>query len=331
MLHSLAPPDGTTKYVNQIDEGAAEDVTVLHFSWRTALRGQFDVLHLHWPELLLRARTRPKRLGKHLAMRLLLARTARRNVPVVRTVHNLAPHEAGSTVERALLRRIDDATDLFVRLNPTTEIGRDVPTVTILHGHYRERFASHPRSEPVTGRLLYFGIIRAYKGVDRLLAVFPDLADGPGGAGIGLRIVGSPSADMRTAIEAAAAGDPRISARLAFVPDAELVQEVTAAELVVLPYREMHNSGVLLVALSLDRPVLVPRTPSNSALADEVGQGWVLQYDGELTADAVRAALADVRGGGRTTRPHLDGRDWDSLGRQHSAAYRGLLSARGWS
>ena len=243
----------------------------------------------------------------------------------MRTVHNVAPHESGSASERRLLRRIDAATDLFVRLNPTTELDGASRVTTILHGHYRDRFAPHPRAEPVRGRIVYFGIIRAYKGVDRLLEVFPQLGD----EDARLRIVGSPSADMRTLVEAAAERDPRITARLAFVPDEELVHEVSGAELVVLPYREMHNSGALLVALSLDRPVLVPRSPSNAALAEEVGEGWVLLYDGDLTAAAVRDALEAVRAPGRAPRPRLEGRDWATLGQQHAQAYRELLTDRG--
>ena len=37
VLHSLAPPDGTTKYVDQMTVGAPDDVDVSYFSWRRAL------------------------------------------------------------------------------------------------------------------------------------------------------------------------------------------------------------------------------------------------------------------------------------------------------
>ena len=40
----------------------------------------------------------------------------------------------------------------------------------------------------------------------------------------------------------------------------------------VLPYRQMHNSGAVLAALSLDRPVLVPATDQRG-LGAEVGPG----------------------------------------------------------
>ncbi len=63
----------------------------------------------------------------------------------------------------------------------------------------------------------------------------------------------------------------------------------------VLPYREMHNSGAALTALSLNRPVLVPDNEVNRELAEEVGPGWVFRYDGELTGRHLLDALAAHR------------------------------------
>ncbi|PWJ48643.1 beta-1,4-mannosyltransferase [Quadrisphaera granulorum] len=322
VLHSLAPPDGTTKYVDQITQMAPPGVDVGYFSWRTALTGRYDVLHLHWPELLLRARTPRKRLAKRAAMLALLLRTRITRTPIVRTVHNPRPHEAGSWAERRLLAAVDASTSLFIRLNATTTVAPGKRVETILHGHYRDRFAQHPRSEAVPGRLVYAGIIRPYKGVDRLLELAPHLAP----HGVSTRVVGSPSDDMRSLVEKAVHDEPSVSARLAFVPDADLVTEVTAGELVVLPYRELHNSGALLVALSLDRPVLVPRTPSTESLRDEVGADWLHLYDGELQVDHVLAAFAAARQRQPGDRPRLEGRDWDHIGRAHAAAYAAVLA-----
>lgn len=325
VLHSLAPPDGTTKYVDQMTEGAPDDVEVTYFSWSRALRGDYDVLHLHWPELLLRARSRPKRFAKRQAMRATLFLARRRGTPIVRTVHNLQPHESGGRAERRILAAVDRRTALFIRLNPTTDLPTHYPVVTILHGHYRDRFADHRRSPRESGRILYFGIIRPYKNVEKLIEVYT--ADAR--PGTHLRIVGSPSPELRGRIERAAASHPDVSTRLAFVEDSELVSEITAATLVVLPYAEMHNSGAALVALSLDRPILVPRTPSNQALATEVGAPWVQLYDGDLDGAVLDAALAAAEVLGADERPRLEGRDWDEVGRRHRDVYRSVLSPEG--
>ena len=74
-----------------------------------------------------------------------------------------------------------------------------------------------------------------------------------------------------------------------------LAREILESELVVLPFVEMTNSSSMILALSLDRPVLVPRLPVTEELAAEVGPGWVLIYDGELDAAALAGALAARR------------------------------------
>lgn len=324
VLHSLAPPDGTTKFVDQMTEGAPSDVDVSYFSWKRALKGDYDVLHLHWPEFLLRGRSARLRLGKRQAMRATLALARLRRVPIVRTVHNLHPHEEGSRAERRLLESVDRHTDVFIRLNPTTELEPWMSGVTILHGHYRDRFAAHAGTTREPGLILYFGIIRPYKNVEKLLEVFGE-RERPGQR---LRIVGSPSADLGERILALAAQNDAISTNLSFVEDAQLVREIGAATLVVLPYAEMHNSGAALVALSLDRPILVPRTPSNTALADEAGAEWVIQYDGELTDEALTAAVAAAEAIPAGARPRLEGRDWDEVGRRHRDVYRSAIAKR---
>lgn len=126
-----------------------------------------------------------------------------------------------------------------------------------------------------------------------------------------LRIVGNPATpQMRSLVEEACAQDPRISALLAYVEEPVLAREVSEAELVVLPYRQMHNSGTLLLALSLARPVLAPWSESNAAIAEEVGPGWVFLYEGEFDAALLTGMLDKVRAAPRGAAPDLSQRDW---------------------
>lgn len=323
VLHSLRA-DSSTTYVDQVVGSRPPGADVRLFRWSTALAGRYDVLHVHWPELLIRDSRRPwlrpvrRRLLDLLLLRLRLTRT-----PLVWTAHNLSPHEPGDPSEQRALRRFSRRVDLAIRLNPASPVDVGRRRVTIPHGSYREPFAGHPQPAAEPGRLLYFGVIRPYKGVDALLAAFSQLP----GADLRLRVVGNPHQGQAELVEAAVAADPRIGALLRFVADRELVEEICRAQLVVLPYRGgMHNSGSLLAALSLDRPVLVPASPTNAALAEEVGPGWVLQYDGELTAEVLADAVA------RTAtppaqRPRLDDRDWAEVARRHGEAYREVLAA----
>jgi beta-1,4-mannosyltransferase len=323
VLMALTPPDGSTRYVDQITAGAPPEVSITYRTWRSAFTGRYDVFHVHWPEFLVRAKNPLTSVGRGVLLLLLLARLKVGRVAIVRTLHNLAAHEdLESRWQRWLLAVLHGQTTLFIRINPATELDTDAPVVTIPHGHYRDRFAAMDKRDPPPKRLLYFGLIRGYKGIDGVL----DLVAAGADPELTLRIVGKPMSDAVVAqIRRAAEQDRRITARLQFVPDEDLVAEVTAAQVVVLPYREMHNSGAVLVALSLDRPVVVPRTAVNEALDDEVGPGWVFMYDGVLTAEVVDLALAASALRGRRP-PDLRDRDWAAVGEGHYQAYLRAVS-----
>ena len=317
VLLSLTPPDGTTRYVVQLVEGVPAEVSLLFFSWRTALLGGYDVFHVHWPEFLIRGRSAIERLFRSCLFAALLLRLKASGIPIVRTVHNLSPHEEGAWLEPALLRLCDARTALFIRLNAATDLGGRKNVVTILHGHYKDRFKSFPLPAARAGRFLYFGLIRPYKGVDDLLSAFSQLK----GEDLELRVVGRPSGDLGELVLAACRADSRVSSRLEFVEDEVLVREVGEAETVVLPYREMQNSGSLLVALSLGRPVVAPESPSNRLIAEEVGTEWLYLYEGALTADVLCRARAAFRSLPVGASPGLHGRDWKRLGEAHYQAY----------
>lgn len=323
VLHVLPAPDGTTQYVDHMIGGAPPEIRILTFSWPRAILGAYDVLHVHWPEFLVRQRTPVGRFVKVLLAYALLLRLELTETPVVRTAHNIAPHESGDRLERAFLDALDRRTALWIRLNSTTPLPPGVRSATIPHGHYRSVFPPDPGTGPEPGRLVQFGLIRRYKGIERLLDVFRAVND----PAMRLTIVGkSQDTALADHVAAVAAADDHIEARLEFVPDDVLAREVRRAELVVLPYQEMHNSGAALLALSLDRPVLVPRSAATDDLAREVGEGWVIMFDDMLQpADLLRAIAVARMTRGRGTRPHLDARDWEQIGRSHAAAYRKVV------
>lgn len=321
VLQSLGKPDDTTNpYLVQLLRALPAEVEVKFFSIRNALFSRYDVFHVHWPEYLIRHGAPLATLVKRLCVALLLLRLWLTGVPVVRTLHNARPHEPGGRIEAMLLRWLDRLTTRRIRIN-AAERETDPRTDTILHGHYRDWYAAHPVPHPVRGRLLCFGLIRPYKGTETLIDAFRSLED----ARSRLRIVGNPvGEEMRRVVEEACIADPRISARLEYVSDPVLAHEIGEAQAVVLPYRDMQNSGALLLALSLGRPVLVPRSAANAALAAEVGAEWVRLYDGPLQAEILDRALRDDTPR-RAALPDLSRRDWPALGAQHYATYVAAL------
>ncbi|MGY1842293.1 glycosyltransferase [Modestobacter sp. SYSU DS0875] len=319
------PRPTTNPYIVMLGRSLAalEDVELRTFSWRRALLRRYDVFHVHWPEILVAGQSPLKALVRQLLFLLLLARLRLTRTPLVRTVHNLELPQGISRREVALLRLAERLTTLRIRLNESTEVAPGRPAELIVHGHYRDWFARFPQAATVPGRITFFGLVRRYKGVERLIEVVTATPGDRVEGDLSLHVAGRPSSDeLADRLRRTAATDPRVHLRLEFLDDADLVAEVTAAELVVLPYREMHNSGGALTALSLARPVLVPANDVTRALAAEVGPGWVWTYDGDLESADLVGALRGVRTRGEVPAPDLSARDWDVAGRAHLAAYR---------
>lgn len=325
VLMSFERPRATTNpYIVQLFEGLREhpDVEPQLFSWRRALSGKYDLFHVQWVETMLAGRTPLRRRAKELLYLALLGLIRVRGAKLVRTAHNLTPHDPQRGLRGLAVRLTERCSDLVIRLNGHTELLTPTAAVTIPHGHYRDWLAPHRVEVPrAPRRVLYFGLIRPYKGIEDLLDV---IADQPS-ADIELRIVGAPLDEaLARRIRAAAASDPRVTCDLRYVDDATLTVEVLSAGVVVLPYRAMHNSGALLLALSLDTPVLAPSNAVTEELAAEVGPSWLRTFEGSLTMDDIRQAL-DVASRLANVAPDLSARDWPPLISAHVSAYRSAL------
>ena len=125
---------------------------------------------------------------------------------------------------------------------------------------------------------VFFGQIRPYKGVPELVEAFSslDLPDAE------LWIVGNPHTDdIEAQVTALAASDPRIETRLAFVPDDRIQYYLNAADVLVLPYRKILNSGSAHLGLSFATPIVAPKIgclpetvpPENDLLYDPAADG----------------------------------------------------------
>lgn len=325
VLMSLRRPTPTTNpYVSQLAASLPEDVSVTWFSWSAGLLGRYEVFHVHWPEVLVRRSTRARTLLAQVRFAALMLRLQLTRTPVVRTLHNPGSHEAGRPTEVRLLAWCDRLTRHWVLLNAETPSPAGRSTV-VLHGHYRDWYRGVPVPPSRPGRLLFFGLVRPYKGVERLLVAFRGLDD----ARASLRIVGrAADPEVGRRVSALVDADERTAAVLGHADDATLAAELGRAQLVVLPYEELHNSGAVLLALSLGRPVLVPSTPTTDALAQEVGQEWVLRYRGALQPGDLAAGLAAVHASTNGGAPDLSQREWPGLGRQHGDVYEAERNRR---
>lgn len=311
----------TSLLVNSLDATA---VRTEYFRWSTAFWRPFDIVHFHWPEYMARHRLAALSAVKCVLLWLFILRVRLTRAALVRTVHNVAPHESGHRLERWVLSALDSATTVWIVLNTATPTAAPARTRLLPHGHYRDWYEVHDTASIVRGRILTFGLQRAYKGTNTLIEAFGRL---PPAMRFELRICGKPATPQdRTEIDAYASGRPSVLTDLRFLADSELAAEIGAAEVVVLPYRAMHNSGAALLALSLNRPIIVPRSPATDLLADEFGEEWVVVYEDQLTGEILHNALQRVRNSQRANEVDMQSRDWTHLAHILEQTYREALS-----
>lgn len=102
---------------------------------------------------------------------------------------------------------------------------------------------------------LYFGNLRPYKGVEDLICTFEKIQPPV----TGLVIAGRPwNKAYAESISALAGGNDRIILHLQMIPDEELQVYFAAADLVVLPFKNVLNSGSALLAMGFGKAVVAP-------------------------------------------------------------------------
>ncbi|MGA3091059.1 MAG: glycosyltransferase [Terriglobales bacterium] len=309
MIKVLAQPAFNTRAENPytwlLYNAMAAEVT--DFSYRRSLDARYDIFHIHWPELELNAIPGVAEAAARLKLKLTLMDALRaRGTRIVWTVHNLKAHEGlHPRLEQwfwpAFTRRLDGfialtssgqtaATERFVNLE-------HVPGYVIPHGHYRGEYPVNTEADARQELnlaedakvFLFFGQIREYKNVPGLIRAFRKLAD----ADAILCIAGRPKPEgVGEQLRREAAGDPRIRLHLENIPKDRVQFFFRAANLVVLPYRDILNSGTAILALSFSRPILVPCRGAMGELKASVGPEWVSTFPAELDADKLERALA---------------------------------------
>jgi beta-1,4-mannosyltransferase len=320
-------------YVAILARHNAELMEVREFSWSQAFFGDHDVVHLHWPEAIVRSQTGWKQLGKTALLRLLIIVDRLRRRAHVSTIHNLDTHEKGSSFERSTLRAWLHSCQRRIYLTRAA-LGQsgDDRGVVIPHGDYAEFVARYRpesadgRTEAGVGRVLLFGMLRRYKGVERLIEEFARIDRG---LGLELLVAGKAiDEDYERQLAELAASTPAVTVRAdRFLSHDELIDTVTRSELVILPYERMYNSGAALMALTLHRPVAATGSPSLLELADEFGEGWVQPLPTPLTAEAIVAAVTALRAHNRGAAPDWSAREWPAIAAAHLDAYRGAVRA----
>jgi glycosyltransferase involved in cell wall biosynthesis len=175
--------------------------------------------------------------------------------------------------------------------------------------------------------VLFFGLLRPYKGLDVLLDAFREVR------GAELWVVGMPRMPLGPLEEAARRTGATVRFVPRFVTDPEIPAFFRRADLVVLPYREIDQSGVLYTALAFGKPMVLSAVGGFTEVAEEHGAARLVPPgDPAALAAAVGELVADgearTRLGEAAARAAAGPYSWDRAAERTLALYRELLAER---
>ena len=243
-----------------------------------------DILHLDWPHDWYSGKNAVTRFLKRTMYLRGLSRKTRSigNTKLVWTAHNLVAHDSGDAGDehRMIQALIDQCDGVMVMseasrelLQQSYQLPNRTKVETVYHGHYIDcypndmsRIEARKHLDVPDGDQVFLsvGSIRPYKGHLKLIRDFGEVAKP------NQRLIiagGSSNNDYLEMIQSeadkqVAATGCKIDTHLGIVPDQELQIFFNAADICVLPFEHVLNSGSLLMAMSFGIPVLAPSVGS---------------------------------------------------------------------
>ena len=215
-------------------------------------------------------------------------------------VHNMIPHEP-SLLDKLFAPFYVKSTDGFVALSDS--VVKDIDKLDKcrkpktfsphpIYDHYGERMSKAEACELLKldadkDYMLFFGLVRAYKGLDLLLDAMGKMHDKL--PNLRLLIAGEfyeQEEGYREQIKNLGLTE-KVIIRNEFIPDADLRLYFGAADLIVQPYKTATQSGVTQVAFHFEKPMLVTNVGGLGEIVHDHKMGYAVQPNAESIAEAI--------------------------------------------
>ena len=286
---------GKTQYVTEDDEAVpVESVSLLDTANPLTYGRTAEAIRAWKPDLLL-VRYWMSYFAPSLGY---ITRRLRKDCTVISILDNVVPHERrffDTPLTKYFLGGSDGCVTLceavgkdLLRLKP------DARHIVIQHPLYSHFGLKKPREEAERKlglelgkkNILFFGLIREYKGLDVLLEAFGEL-----GPEYQLIVAGEPygSFERYQEIISRLPAPDRVKTFLRYVKDSEVSDFFSAADVTVLPYRSATQSGISSVSYHFEVPMIVTATGGLKETIGDRGTGLVAE---ECTPEAV---LEEIR------------------------------------
>lgn len=222
-----------------------------------------------------------------------------RGVRTIAITDNIIPHERhwfDAPLTKYFLNGLDGCVALCDSVaSDITALCPEMPVTVIPHPLYdhfgnalpRDKALTNLGLDPAKKTLLFFGLIREYKGLDILLEAFGKLPDD-----YQLIIAGEPygSFERYEKIIGRLPGRQRIHLSLGYIRDSEVKKYFSGADLCVLPYRSATQSGISAISFHFDVPMVVTDVGGLRQTIADCGCGLLCK---ECTPDAVKQSISD--------------------------------------
>ena len=201
---------------------------------------------------------------------------------------NILPHEKTPLADFLTMYLFDKLDGHVVQSSQTENELQEVVENPVYEKRFHPIYTNFPKKiDKITARkklglsakniILYFGIIRDYKGFDILLNAIAELKDS--GLDFHLLAVGEcyGSDKKYTQLVSNLGISDYITWHNKYIPDAEVSNYFSAADVVALPYRTASQSGVTQIAYSYDLPVIVTKVGGLPEIVDEGQSGFTIE------------------------------------------------------
>lgn len=189
-----------------------------------------------------------------------------------------------------------------------------------------EKLAENGEVKETRGRLLFFGRILAYKGLDVLIEAQPEINRNCPEAII---VIAGRGRFWERHCEWKILDRSKYDINNRFIPDSEVARFVRMASVVVLPYRSGTQSGVVPLAFGFGRPVVASRVGAIAEIVEDRETG-ILVEPGD--AGALAEACSNLlRNDGLRQQMGLNAKkkanadlNWDEIARKTCEIYAGF-------
>lgn len=356
MLAQLRPESTYLRLLAEALEQQGIEVTFLPYYQRSRLfplffkliRNPFrvDVLHLHWIHPYILGDRFHSSLFYSFQFLIDLLCTHWIGVKLVWTVHNQLSHDAKfPRLELWVRSRLSKLVDRLILLNHSThnllaqDYGFNVDKAKIIsHGHYRNSYP--PLIEQSLARqglglsqsgLVYLnlGILKPYKGIEHLIRTWNSNQSFV--EGNTLVIAGKPyGREYGLTLAELTDGSKSIALMPEFVEDSKINLLFSAADIAVLPFKKILNSGSLILAMSFAKPIIAPDLGGIAELLGDAGKLLYDPGDPQGLAHMLKKSLhTDLNELGKLTAQACDRLDWRPIAQKTLQVYQGRRTSIG--